>query len=115
MLNPEGDEGDGKEISPQFEERIGCFALLQGSSASENPCASAHCQGHKSAGPLVSTVRIANDARNVQENHEKKEHHSQHSCRRSRQHSCEDTDCCSNEHHANKYIPEHQPRHIITH
>jgi len=115
MLNPEGDEGDGKEISPQFEERIGRFALLQGSSASENPCASAHCQGHKSAGPLVSIVRIANDPRNVQENHEKKEHHSQHRCRRSRQHSCEDTDGSRNERHANKVRPEQPPRHKRRH
>ena len=82
MLNPKSHKRQGKEISPQFKERICLFVLLQGGGVGKNPRAATHGQGHESASPLISIACIANDPGNVQQHHKEKKHHSQHGCGR---------------------------------
>jgi hypothetical protein len=111
MLNPKRHESQRKEIPPELQERIGLFTLFQRCGAGENPRASAHGQRHKSAGPFISIGGILSNPWKVQEHHKKKKHHSQHRCRRPRQHFCENTESRRNERHADKVRPEQPPRH----
>src|ERR1700687_4989665 len=115
MLNSESHKSDGKEVSPESEERSCFFALFEGGSAGENPCASAHGQRHKSAGPLISIARVTNDSRDVQEHHEEKKHDSQHRCSRSCHYFDEDSHSCRHERHANKVRPKQPSRHERRH
>src|SRR5882762_5229689 len=115
MLNPESHKRQRKEILSEPQEWIGLLALFQRSGARENPGAAAHCQSHQAAGPLVPIARFPYDPRDVQQQHKKKKHHSQHRCRWPRQHSCEDSGSRRHERHAHKVRPEQPPGHERRH
>ncbi len=115
MLNSESYKSERKEISPEFQERIRLFTLVQRSGTGNNPRASAHRERHKSTAPLISIAGVPDNPRNVQQHHKEKKHYAQHRGRCSRKHFCDDTDRCSKERHANEVGPEQPPRHERRH